>query len=75
MLAKIANLRMIARLVVEGVITGLHRSPFQGFSVEFSEYRKYCVGDDLKNLDWKILGGCFAVSIGTAELIPVADLA
>jgi len=52
--AKVANLKLVARLVVEGVIAGLHRSPYHGFSVEFSEYRKYCIGDDLKNLDWKV---------------------
>ncbi|PID28031.1 MAG: DUF58 domain-containing protein [Candidatus Cloacimonadota bacterium] len=48
------NLR--AKLIVEGFIIGLHRSPFHGFSVEFSDHRQYIPGDSLKNLDWKIFG-------------------
>jgi uncharacterized protein (DUF58 family) len=52
-LRKIENLRLAARGVVEGFIAGLHRSPYHGFSVEFSEYRKYAPGDDLKHFDWK----------------------
>jgi len=55
LLSKLSNLNLVARLVVEGFITGLHRSPYQGFSVEFSEYRKYCPGDNLRHLDWKVL--------------------
>ena len=53
-LRKIENLRLAARGVVEGFISGLHKSPYHGFSVEFSEYRKYAPGDDLKHLDWKV---------------------
>jgi uncharacterized protein (DUF58 family) len=45
-----------ARLVVEGFITGLHRSPYHGFSVEFAEHRQYMPGDEIKRIDWKILG-------------------
>ncbi|MHC4471040.1 MAG: DUF58 domain-containing protein [Planctomycetota bacterium] len=52
-LERVANLPLVARGVVEGFISGLHRSPFHGSSVEFSEYRKYVAGDDLKHLDWK----------------------
>ena len=52
-LRKIENLRLAARGVVEGFISGLHKSPYHGFSVEFSEYRKYAPGDDLKHFDWK----------------------
>lgn len=54
--ARLANMELIARLVVEGFITGLHKSPYHGFSVEFAEHRQYMPGDDLKYLDWKILG-------------------
>ena len=43
-----------ARTVVEGFISGLHRSPYKGFSVEFAEYRQYMPGDDLSTLDWKV---------------------
>ena len=45
-----------ARHVVEGTISGLHRSPFHGFNVEFAEYREYSPGDDLRRLDWRVLG-------------------
>jgi uncharacterized protein (DUF58 family) len=45
-----------ARLVVEGFITGLHKSPYHGFSVEFAEHRQYMPGDDVKHMDWKIYG-------------------
>lgn len=50
------NLELFARQVVEGFITGLHKSPFHGFSVEFAEHRLYNNGDSIKNIDWKLLG-------------------
>ncbi|MBI5724134.1 MAG: DUF58 domain-containing protein [Planctomycetes bacterium] len=53
-LAKISRLDLLARLVVEGFISGLHKSPFHGFSVEFASHREYVPGDDLKHLDWKV---------------------
>lgn len=52
-IAQIANMELRARLVVEGFITGLHRSPYHGFSVEFSEHRPYMPGDEIKHVDWK----------------------
>ena len=55
-LNKIRRLDLQARLVVEGFISGMHRSPFHGFSVEFAEHREYSPGDDIKHLDWKVLG-------------------
>lgn len=55
-ISRITGLDIIARLVVEGFITGLHRSPYHGFSVEFSEYRPYIPGDSIRNIDWKVLG-------------------
>lgn len=51
---KFANLQLLARSVVEGFLSGLHRSPFKGFSVEFAEYREYVPGDDLRHFDWKV---------------------
>jgi len=54
--AKLANLNLVARQVVEGFISGLHRSPHRGFSVEFSEHREYSPGDDLRHLDWVAWG-------------------
>jgi len=53
-LMKIKNLQMRARVIVEGFLSGLHRSPYHGFSVEFSEYRQYAPGDDLRYLDWRL---------------------
>ena len=55
-LAKIGNLELIAKFVVEGFISGLHKSPYHGFSVEFAQYRQYMPGDDIKHLDWKAYG-------------------
>ena len=51
---RIKDLALRAKSVVEGFYNGLHRSPFHGFSVEFSEYRPYTTGDDLRSLDWKL---------------------
>jgi uncharacterized protein (DUF58 family) len=53
-LAGLANLELIARSVVEGVLIGLHRSPFYGFSQEFAEYRAYVEGDDPRFVDWNV---------------------
>src|ERR1044071_8701187 len=55
-LARIGSLELLARAVVEGFISGLHRSPYTGFSTEFTEYRQYNPGDDLRYLDWRLLG-------------------
>ena len=55
-LTKISGLDLKARLIVEGYISGQHKSPYHGFSVEFAEHREYAPGDDLKHLDWKVLG-------------------
>src|ERR1041384_7017171 len=52
---RIKNLQMRARVIVEGFYAGIHRSPYHGFSVEFSEYRQYSPGDDLRVLDWRLL--------------------
>lgn len=54
--AQLGSMELRARLVVEGFITGLHKSPFHGFSAEFSEHRQYRRGDELKHIDWKIYG-------------------
>src|SRR5438105_4112531 len=53
-IAQVARLDLRAKFIVEGFLSGLHASPFQGFSVEFSEHRKYSPGDDLKVLDWNV---------------------
>lgn len=55
-LAKIQALDIRARLIVEGFITGMHRSPYKGFSVEFAQHRPYVQGDDIRYIDWKVFG-------------------
>lgn len=55
-LAKIRGLDLRARRLVQGFISGMHRSPLRGVSIEFAEYRKYAQGDDLRFLDWKVYG-------------------
>ena len=55
-ISKLKTLELKARSVVEGFKVGLHRSPFHGFSAEFSEHRPYMQGDPLKNIDWKVYG-------------------
>lgn len=54
--ASLGGIEVVARGVVEGFLAGLHRSPYRGFSVEFAEHRPYQAGDELRYLDWKILG-------------------
>src|SRR3712207_5008577 len=53
-LMRIKSLQLRARIVVQGFLAGLHRSPHHGFSVEFSEYRQYTPGDDTRYLDWRL---------------------
>ena len=55
-LARVSGLVVRARMIVEGSITGLHRSPFHGSSVEFAEHREYVPGDDIRHIDWKVFG-------------------
>ena len=53
-IAQISDLVLRCRRLVEGAISGQHRSPFHGFNVEFAEYREYTPGDDLRRLDWRV---------------------
>jgi len=55
-LASIASLELRARMAVEGMMTGMHRSPHFGYSVEFAQHRQYSPGDDIRHLDWKVFG-------------------
>jgi uncharacterized protein (DUF58 family) len=55
-LSKVSTLLLRARYVVEGLISGLHTSPYKGFSVEFSEHRQYAPGDEIRHIDWKAYG-------------------
>lgn len=55
-LAKLHGLDLKARLIVEGYVSGLHKSPYHGFSIEFAEHREYAPGDDLRYVDWKVFG-------------------
>ncbi|QNN20720.1 DUF58 domain-containing protein [Planctomycetales bacterium ZRK34] len=55
-IGRVSRLQVLARQVVEGFTTGLHRSPHKGFSVEFKQHRQYVPGDDLRHVDWKVFG-------------------
>ncbi len=55
-LAKLQGLELRARSIVEGYVSGVHRSPYHGFSIEFAEHREYTQGDDLRYVDWKVFG-------------------
>ncbi len=55
-IAELEGLELKARLIVEGYLSGAHRSPYHGFSVEFAEHREYVPGDDLRYVDWKVFG-------------------
>src|SRR5438552_9375144 len=55
-LAKVRALELQARLIVEGYLSGTHKSPYHGFSVEFAQHREYVPGDDIKHIDWKVYG-------------------
>lgn len=55
-IAQLGSLAFLARQIVEGFITGLHKSPFHGFSVEFAEHRLYNTGEPIRNIDWKLYG-------------------
>ena len=55
-ISRLNNLSLKARFVVEGFIVGLHKSPYHGFSVEFSEHRAYGAGDEIRHIDWKLWG-------------------
>jgi uncharacterized protein (DUF58 family) len=56
LLARLQGLGLRAKTIVEGYVSGVHRSPFHGFSIEFAEHREYVPGDDLRYLDWKVFG-------------------
>lgn len=53
-LARLSSFELRAKMIVEGVMSGMHRSPYQGFSVEFAQHRPYVPGDDIRHLDWKV---------------------
>ncbi len=55
-LSKIKGLDLKARLIIEGMVTGSHKSPYHGFSIEFAEHREYVPGDDIRHVDWKVFG-------------------
>ena len=68
-LSGLANLELVARAVVTGFLTGMHRSPFFGFSQEFREYRAYSEGDDPRFVDWNVyarteVGWCLGPALG-----------
>src|SRR5215210_582529 len=55
-LVQLGPFELRAKMIVEAVMSGMHRSPYQGMAVEFAQHRQYVAGDDLKHLDWKVYG-------------------
>lgn len=55
-LSRLGTLELRAKMIVEGVMSGAHRSPYHGYSVEFAQHRQYVPGDDIRHLDWKVFG-------------------
>ncbi len=55
-LARLGTFELRAKMIVEGVMSGMHRSPYKGFSVEFAQHRPYAAGDDIRHMDWKVYG-------------------
>src|SRR5437773_5351245 len=55
-LRKYGGLTMVARTLVEGFLSGVHKSPYKGFSVEFAEHRQYYPGDEIRHIDWRVFG-------------------
>src|SRR5947209_16156229 len=55
-LAKYGRLALVARNLVQGFLTGVHKSPYKGFSVEFAEHRQYYPGDEIRHIDWRVYG-------------------
>ena len=66
-IGRLGELQLRARLAVEGFYSGIHKSPYHGFNVEFAEYREYTPGDDLRFLDWRVLARCDRVLIKQFE--------
>ena len=70
-LADFGNLELLARQVVEGFITGLHKSPFHGFSVEFAEHRLYNNGESTRHIDWKLFARTSACILKSMRKKPI----
>ena len=73
-LASIGNLDLLARIVVDGFVSGLHRAVFRGVSTEFAEHRPYAPGDDIRQLDWRLYARTDRLSVKTYEAETNADL-
>jgi len=73
-LASIGNLDLLARIVIDGFVSGLHRAVFRGVSTEFAEHRPYSPGDDIRQLDWRLFARTDRLSIKTYEAETNADL-
>ena len=71
MVAKLDNMALRARLVVEGYLIGHHKSPYHGFSVEFAEHRSYGSGDDTRHIDWKLFGKQTAITLNNLRKKPI----
>src|SRR5512136_506404 len=66
-LTRITRLELRARMIVEEFISGMHRSPYQGFSVEFASHREYAPGDDIRHIDWRLFARGYRLYIKQYE--------
>ena len=73
-IAQLGSLEFLARQIVEGFITGLHKSPFHGFSVEFAEHRLYNTGEPTKNIDWKLYARTEKLFVKRYEALKVQSI-
>src|SRR5438552_3293753 len=72
-LAKVRSLELQARLIVEGYLSGMHKSPYHGFSVEFAQHREYVPGDDIRHADWTVYGRTGRIT-HRASVVVLSDL-
>ena len=71
--ARASKLEIIARQVVKGLITGQHKSPHRGFSVEFSEHREYVAGDEIRHMDWRRTAAPIAITSSCTSRRPTCE--
>ncbi|WP_446926790.1 DUF58 domain-containing protein, partial [Klebsiella pneumoniae] len=73
-LARIGNLELVSRMVVDGFISGLHQAVFKGVSVDFAEHRPYVPGDDIRRIDWRLFARTDRLYLKTFEAETNADV-
>ena len=72
-LSRVGNMELVAKQVVEGFLTGRHRSPYHGFSVEYLDHRPYTPGDDMRAMDWKMLARSDKYRSSCSKMKPICE--